>query len=119
MAEFKQVMHDWRRMCCAMVKDHGEVDACEHCPLEKWGCPPIYEDSVDGVKWETVERVVMAWAAENPESVYPSWMEYLLTQDGCKDAYNGGNDTLWKWMWTTPIPADKAERLGLKPKEDT
>lgn len=53
------------------------------------------------------------------DAVYPSWLAYLVNAfPDCGKAYMGGNDALWHWMWTAPIPADIAQKLGIEPKED-
>lgn len=52
------------------------------------------------------------------DAVYSSWLDYLMNAfPDCGKAYMGGNDVLWRWLWTAPIPADIAEKLGLQPKE--
>lgn len=109
MAEFKEVMKQWQRFC----KSHNNCGECEFDGKGICG-----EAHLSDVPYSDMELRIMAWAAEHPEPVYPSWMEYIMdVQHDCVKAYNGGNDTLWKWMWTTPIPADIAEKLGVKPKE--
>ena len=51
------------------------------------------------------------------DAVYPSWLTYLMNaQPDCGKAYMEGNDALWRWMWTTPTPADIAQKLGIEPK---
>lgn len=118
MAEFVQVMKDWRRMCKAYTTD--DDSCCEGCPVvdfREHGCGAIF-DMEDGTDWQRYADTIMSWAAEHPEPVYPTWLEYLMNAfPDCGKAYMGGNDLLWKWMWETPIPADKAERLGIEPKE--
>ena len=105
--EFQEVMRQWVRARKVTASNLDE-NVLSGYPLE------MYTD--DHIA--NLEKEVMAWAAEHPEPVYPTWMDYLLMQEGCKEAYSGGNDTLWKWMWTEHIPADIAEKLGLQPKED-
>lgn len=121
MAEFQEVMRQWRRMCELHTCDNRDESELPLCPLiiKHNGYP--CDDAVTDLSQESVgqiEQIVTAWAAEHPEPVYPSWLEYIMdVQHDCVAAYNGGNDTLWKWMWTTPIPADIAEKLGVEPKE--
>lgn len=57
---------------------------------------------------QKMEELVMSWAAENPEPVYPSWGTWLAAKFGydlCEIMYE-------------PIPADIAQKLGIEPKED-
>lgn len=110
MAEFSEVMRQWRRMCVALEKAHGDV-ACSVCRLH--GCTAIYDS--DGTEdYADIERKVMRWAAEHPEPVYETWYEYLRTIGmGCANssAYRD------EWILTNRIPADIAEKLGIEPKE--
>ena len=73
MAEFAEVMKQWRRMCIA--------NSCEGCPLDgitDANCGGIYDDDFAGkVDWKELEQRVMAWAEEHPEPRYPSISEYL------------------------------------------
>jgi len=64
-----------------------------------------------------VEEAVMAWAAEHPEPVYPTWGEWLIAigilyRDDPRHAYSISIKA------NTQIPADIAEKLGIEPKED-
>lgn len=126
MAEFSEVMRQWRRMCVALEKAHGDV-AYSVCPLH--GRTAIYDS--DGTEdYADIERKVMQWAAERPKPVYPTWFEVLeqfgvvgsLPED---EPYFAGVDKeirLSKPAFTlkafNPIPADIAEKLGIKPKEE-
>ena len=113
MAEFSEVMRQWRRMCVAMDKKHGE-HACGVCALN--GCTAVYDS--DGTEdYADIERKVTAWAAEHPEPVYPTWYEWL------KDMGLTFHDAESSWIGFTerihhPIPADIAQKLGIEPKED-
>ena len=58
----------------------------------------------------------MKWAAEHPELVYPTWFEWLsdmglIVKNG--DAYEFHFIRATKY-----IPADIAQKLGIKPKEN-
>ena len=106
MAEFCKVMRQFDRMC----KAHA---GCIDCPL-------AIECSISSFieKPEYIEREVMAWAAEHPEPVYPTWGEWLMQFDvmgrTCQDMPNPyfANDKA-----ASPIPADIAQKLGIEPKE--
>lgn len=116
MAEFVQTMKDWRRLCDAHT---GDGDVCQRCPLGKVtnGCVAIYEDEMD---YAGIEREVERWAAEHPEPVYPTWREWLLEMGVyrkrilCDGVAQIETDMLKE---CSPIPANIAEKLGLKPKE--
>jgi hypothetical protein len=125
MSDFVQTMKDWRRMCQHMEKIGGDR-SCDICPLG--GCNAIYED--DGnTDYANVGEKVAAWAAENPEPVYPTWLEWLKSKgvvpyiDGLTitEYADGGFSHAHvniKEIAMQPIPADIAEKLGIKPKED-
>lgn len=123
MAEFIDVMKQAKRMC----KTH---ESCWECPMprnnKEYSCPLCAVNGETG-EIEKVERIVMDWAAENPEPRYPSWKKWwddtfsdsaympcpknfmsneasgCIEQPNCPDCMN------------RPIPADIAEKLGVKP----
>ena len=116
MAEFQEVMRQWRRMCadgsigyaCAECKMYSSIDEsiCRGIPSE------------DDAK--NIERFVMSWAAEHPEPVYPTWAEWLVDSGVFPQkmstipsvAFNTIRDSL-----SVRIPADIARKLGVEPKE--
>ena len=125
---FTDVMRQWRRMC----KAFSETPDCEGCPIEdmtEHGCDGIYSDEfADVVDWNEFARRVMQWAEENPEPVYPTWLEWL-TEIGVFEQILSGDyryyvcgkplcaiptENIFK-----PMPQEYAEKLGLKPKEGT
>lgn len=55
----------------------------------------------------------MAWAAEHPEPVYPTWIDVLIL-------YGVTDETGYNYLDSAynHIPADIAEKLGIEPKED-
>ena len=131
MAEFFEVMKQARRMC--------RSNSCDTCTL-----PELYEEMC---VWNSkpleftnkiiaeIESKTLQWAAEHPEhpeSRYPTWREWqqehfrdganmirpcefmsradahcfdYIDTHGCRDCAN------------QHIPADIAEKLGIKPKE--
>ena len=123
MAEFTEVMRQARRMCEAFRDGH-----CSKCPI---GNADVLECGItvtSEMDCEEVERRVMQWAAEHPEPVYPTWSEWQnsLFIDGLKRIMpcEFGNSNRFKCKEKTcyqcinePIPADIAEKLGIKPKE--
>ena len=91
-------------MCNAMTA----MDGCEDCPIvrnthgARCGDMPCEMQDV-----ESIAQEVEKWAAEHPEPVYPTWGTWLAEKFG----YD-----LREIMYN-PIPADIAEKLGIKPKE--
>lgn len=107
-----------------MVYDFVEVTKaskrmCDECPCGN--CPVSSDNNGVGVSCaklrlympEKFAGLVLQWAKEHPEKVYPTWKEWLTEMDVIRPAYYKDifeirNDS---------IPADIAQRLGLKPKE--
>lgn len=126
MAEFTEVMRQAKRMH-DMCNRGGY--SCADCPLD---CPDgrCMLDFDDKFKPEEVECYIMDWAMEHPEPVYPSWYEYQQqTFPGhsrwicpmafgvpcqCKSVTSVQACTKCR---NNPIPAEIAEKLGIKPKE--
>ena len=121
MAEFTEVMRKVKRMCDATVSAR-----CHECTLwrpETESCS-LYGDD-DGVDYADMERRVMAWAAEHPEPRYPSWREWQ------KNTFSGATASVLPCSYVSradlgccgvcdtcrnePIPADIAEKLGIRP----
>ena len=128
--EFQEVMRQWRRMC------NSSMSTCDDCPLRDYAfmgdnesCDAIYTDwagNMDNKDWEMLEHAVMSWAAENPEPVYPRWVDWLMEQGIIPDAYAVEHSTepgvrVARFFVTIkgfePIPADIAQKLGIEPKE--
>ena len=104
MSEFQEVARHWKRMC----KQYRKPNTCHGCPIAEH--QKMFEACSDGdVDTVAMEALVMAWAAEHPEPVYPTWGEWLQMM------YNSMN---YAGIFITPIPADIAQKLGIEPKED-
>lgn len=114
MSEFVQVMKDWRRMCQAMDKEFGS-ECCAHCPLD--GCSAVYDEMDDSEDYAENERQIEAWAAEHPLPVYPTWYEYLFNVIRGENKWPVDDHEFCRYLADTPIHADTAEKLGVKPKE--
>ena len=120
MAEFVQIMKDWRRMCKAYTIFKHE---CEGCPLEniaEHACGAIFEpEFADVVNWQRLEGIVGKWATEHPEPKYPTWWKYLcmigLIPDSLGDKTLG--EVTVEQLMNTEIPAGIAQKLGIEPKE--
>lgn len=130
MAQFVEFMKQARRMC------NMQKDTCKDCPvgtMEGRICRlNVIEISEDDVE---VERIVMDWAAEHPEPVYPSleeaWnalfpdaydkrvpcLRYFLPNDKYVKLCKKNNGRCCECRHQ-PIPAEIAEKLGIKPKEE-
>ena len=111
---FSDVMRQWRRMCKAFWDDTYCVD----CPIEdmsECGCDAIYSDEFAGVvDWNELARRVMQWAEENPEPVYPSFLEWLHEMYPQMEGKSDFDTMLF--LFKTRIPFDIAQKLGIKPR---
>lgn len=129
MAQFVEVMKQARRICLEHPGD------CHGCPLhddEGLACRFYLNETYfydDGT-----ERIVLKWAEEHPERVYPSWDEawnalypdaydkrvpclrYFLPHDKYVELCEKINGRCYKCR-QQPIPAEIAEKLGIRPKE--
>ena len=110
MAEFQEVAKQKRRMC-KMYDNNG----CNGCPLSNGDCRVINVRYTDVNDVQRVENVIMSWAAEHPEPIYPTWFEYLYAINN-PDYFD--LTEFYTWMRHTPIPAGIAEKLGITPKEN-
>ena len=123
MAQFIEVMRQAKRMCEAF----NDSD-CRECPIgdaDELECGITVTSEMD---CEEVEHRVMQWAAEHPEPVYPTWREWQNSTFpdadtrispctfGSKDRFKCDGKTCYECK-LEPIPADIAEKLGIKPKE--
>lgn len=107
MAEFQVVAKELERMCNTHHAISG-ICGTDECPLYCEDlCYAQVMVHVHGDDACNLEKVVMSWAAEHPEPVYPSWYEYLT------DMYPAA----WNMIKDKPIPADIAQKLGIEPKE--
>ena len=106
MAGFSEVMRQWRRFC----KSHNNCGECEFDGKGICG-----EAHLTDIPYADIELRIMSWAAEHPEPVYPTFREWLISIGviGQMSTHSVIADKLAM----TPIPADIAQKLGLKPKE--
>ena len=108
MAEFQEVIEQFKRLCDSANQD------CLNCGLGNMSCSmkDIVDNSVE------FEKRVMSWAAEHPSPVYPTWVEYLVGIGVIPHEIRLETvDALMDTHLLKPIPADIAEKLGIKPKE--
>ena len=124
MAQFTEVMRQARRMCEAFSDGY-----CSECPI---GDADVLECGItvtSEMDFKEVERRVMQWAAKHPEPVYPTWSEWQnsvfpdaeidITPCACgsRDRLNCFLEKTCGMCKEQQIPADIAEKLGIKPKE--
>lgn len=107
MAEYSAVIKEAKRMCWHYTQG-GNHDKCPMYPACNVSqCRKIaFERPAD------FEERVMAWAAEHPEPVYPSYIE----------VFGWAHKKTWaeiKDILAKPIPADLAKKLNVDPKEVT
>lgn len=112
MAEFSEVMRQWSRLCGR----HNDMMYCEGCPLDaSKTCGIVSDLRMEDIK--DAEKTIMAWAAEHPEPVYPTWWKYMCMIGVIPNTL--GDKTLGEVavdrLMNTEIPADIAEKLGIKP----
>lgn len=118
MAEFQEIVREFHRLCETQRRLHKNT--CDKCPIKIATMGTMFQCYRYVLeKPKEAENIIMSWAAEHPEPVYPTWLEWLSVIGvipkviDCKtlflDVYNGVHDHR--------IPADIAEKLGLQPKE--
>ncbi len=129
MAEFKDVIRQQKRMCEAN-------DKCAKCPLGSMDHDCRFAAMIDGdydqAEAEVIERIVMDWAAKNPELRYPTWNEWheanfpksaggpcpcnFMERSRVEQVHGVQcRNTVCSECKRTLIPADIAEKLGIKP----
>ena len=131
MAEFQVVMQEVHRMC----REHGST--CMGCPVFNFNlfgtssCK-LKEGIYGEADFEKIEAAVMKWAEEHPLPAYPNWNEWQSSNfpnaDGTikpcmflgikeMNRINGTScEQISCWRCANnPIPADTAEKLGIKP----
>lgn len=132
MAEFQEVIRQARRMC-------KESDSCGFCPVGgkeiqcDIACRVARKDCTDKIM-EEFEQTVEEWAADHPEPQYPTWKEWITetftgvaappspcqfmrTKDWEKAANVMCELVRCESCREKPIPAEIAEKLGIKPKD--
>ena len=119
MAEFKQVMNDWYRMCKKYF--NGEEWICDkECPMYPYSVcskPTAMYPAPLEFDAETVslyEEIIEAWA-EKHIVVYPTWGEWLQSIGVAQ--LGSGMLSIHSAVAEQPIPVETAKKLGLNPKE--
>ena len=112
MAEFCEVMRQWRRMCKSMQEKN--MSCKEDCLLgHNPTCGELEYASLEEIN--NAETVIMKWAAEHPEPVYPTIREWLISIGVIGQMYT--HSVIADKLAMTPIPADIAQKLGIESKE--
>ena len=113
MADFVQVMNNWRRMCGACTcSNRKELEGFPMCPIVLKHCGyPCDECPQDWSEEATkqFEEIVMQWAAEHPEPMYPAWRDWL------RDLYGNPKMTMTDIL-ESPIDPEIARRLDIVSK---
>lgn len=128
MAEFQEVMKQRNRMCKHYLSiDHN----CKNCPLDRAKEGTMLQCfRYVAEYYQKAENVIMEWAAEHPEPVYPTWEEWLQSV-GVMESSEGLLRRTKGQLYIDgipahavptakvlqPIPDDIAKKLGLDPKE--
>lgn len=107
MAEFSEVVKQFKRMCKSISAAKcigGE------CPMGcEFGCKNIGQcRRIVIEEYDKFEKLVMAWAVKNPEPVYMTWSEWFESLSLGIEIINADKEIL----------AEIAEKLGIEPKED-
>ena len=113
MAEFCAVMKQWGRLCSTHI-----CYDCSECVLTGTDvCDSYAKDNAQNAA--EIEKRVMAWAKEHHEPQYQTWGEWLAEHGIVIPDKVGEGRIKYNILRkvTEPIPADIAEKLGLKPKE--
>lgn len=130
MAEYIEIMRQKQRMCSWYAK---HTNGCPDCPLSVRlnGRRKTCIEYGELYAVET-EAIIMAWAAAHPDTSYPTWQEWW--EINFPNAAQCRPPCPWYFMSkerVTPIcdevncqecasrriPADIAEKLGIKPSE--
>ena len=130
MAEFQEVMREWTRMCNAVPDKAEHRNLCSDnesgyvCPLRENGLCNLAIATQTNEDWAEGEHIIMSWAAEHPEPIYPTWGEWLdeMGVVGLEPSprYEENYQMVYfcKLKIDSPIPADIATKLGIKPQEN-
>lgn len=127
MAGFVEVMRQAQRLC--------EMEECRKCPLYNFSAGDCmmtlsYSCETD-VDYGEAEKIILQWAKENPEPVYPSlneaWKNLFpdALETPCPKRWFGENyypifvcaEHDCAYCKAVPMHPGIAEKLGIKPKE--
>lgn len=112
MAEFSEVIKQKKRMCNSTLC--CKCDIYHACGEDLSHCEPFIINNP-----QRAEEIIMRWAAEHPEPVYPTWMAWLINVGAIPKSIRW-DEPLVEAVYDAiqkHIPADLAQELGIKPKE--
>ena len=119
MESFELVMKQWARLCENQEKKEA-FRKCNNCPLAEVICQYTPCQHMEHIA--EAEQIIMKWAKENPEPVYP-YMIWVLDKvfgmkwrQECPTTEQHIKDWIWDWLNTHKISADLAEKLGVEPE---
>ena len=110
MAEFVEVMKQKKRMCNKTLC--CKCDIFRLCGEDIGNCSQFILSNPS-----KAEKIIMSWAAEHPEPVYPTW-EQVIAEIYLQSGRNKYH-SIAEWERNEHIPADIAKKLGIEPKEGT
>lgn len=109
MVEFQEMVREFHRLCETQRRLHKNT--CDKCPIKIATFGTIFQCYRYVLERpEEAENIIMSWAAEHPEPVYPSYLE----------VFGWGHKKTWaeiKDVLASPIPADIAQKLDIEPKK--
>lgn len=110
MAEYVEVMKQKKRMCnstlcCKCDIFHFSGENVDNCPQFISNNP------------SKAEEIIMAWAAEHPEPVYPTWWEWLENIGIVSKPKSECSKIFDTTKMYDNIPADIAQKHGIELKE--
>lgn len=139
MAEFQEVCRQAQRMLSeSLIRSDEPIWATSIGPFRvQWADAPWLSDTEPNAARfymmtnfedaEHAEKMIMKWAAEHPEPVYPTWAEWLLEVGGGKERNietggHCGNTYVTEVehfvaALDSPIPEHIAKSLHIAPKE--
>ena len=103
MAEFQEVCKHLKRMC----EQYG--NGCIKCPLVDKDFCSLSAGDRTAETYKQAEEIIMSWAAEHPEPVYPAWRDWL------RDLYGNPQKTMTDIL-ESPIDPEIAQRLNIVPR---
>lgn len=124
MAEFTEIVRLANRIC-------KETENCEKCMMSLGDTECLFGYRPDFImeNAEKIEKSIMEWAAEHPAPRYPTWREWQVRMFPYRDRniipcafddssrFNCEAKSCGQCI-DEPIPADIAEKLGIKPIEE-
>ena len=125
MAEFQEVCKQFIRRHAMLDNALGAKTRAVWVGISATGEKTECGDGYIAYSPEVLESEIMQWAAAHPEAVYPTWVEWQKAnfpdakRSICMRCF-AGNEVCDAFDSCTecldcPIPADIAEKLGIKP----